>query len=137
MSYLLDTNVVSELARSQPAPQVLSWFKGVDDAQLHLSVLTLGELRRGIERLPQGKRQESLRRWLEHDVPRRFETRLLPVDGAVAERWGRLCAAAGRTLPAIDGLLAATALCHDLRLVTHNARDFAATGATVVNPWNV
>jgi toxin FitB len=75
-----------------------------------LSALTIGELRRGIERLLHRKRQESLRRWLEHDVPQRFENRLLPIDAAVAERWGRLSAETSRTLPAIDGLLAATAV---------------------------
>lgn len=136
MSYLIDTNVLSELARSSPATGVLAWFRDVDDAQLHLSVLTVGELRRGVERLAPGKRQEGLRRWLEYDIPRRFEQRLLPVDAAVADRWGRLCADVGRTLPAVDGLLAATALRHDLRLVTRNVKDFAATGVALVNPWD-
>ena len=135
MSYLVDTNVLSELARPRPAAAVLGWFTEVPETQLYLSVLSLGELRRGVERLPAGKKQEGLRRWLEHVLPDRFESRLLAIDLAVSERWGRLCAESSRTLPAIDGLLAATALCHDLRIVTRNERDFADTGVTVVNPW--
>jgi predicted nucleic acid-binding protein len=135
LSYLVDTNVLSELARTRPATAVVAWFAEVAETQLYLSVLSLGELRRGVERLPAGKRQEGLRRWLEHGLPERFESRLLPIDAAVSERWGRLCAESPRTLPAIDGLLAATALHHDLRIVTRNERDFADTGVTVVNPW--
>lgn len=135
MSYLLDTNVLSELAKPRPAPAVLAWFADVAEAQLHLSILSLGELRRGVELLPAGGKRERLRRWLEHGLPQRFESRLLPIDSAISERWGRLCAEAPRTLPAIDGLLAATALHHDLRIVTRNERDFAGTRVTVVNPW--
>jgi toxin FitB len=135
LSYLVDTNVLSELARARPAASVLAWFAGVAETQIYLSVLSLGELRRGVERLPAGRKQEGLRRWLEHSLPERFEARVLPIDLAVSERWGRLCAESVRTLPAIDGLLAATALCHDLRIVTRNERDFADIGVTVVNPW--
>lgn len=107
MSYLIDTNVVSELARPKPAPAVAAWFEEVADETLHLSVLTLGELRRRVEKLPAGKRKEKLRYWLEHEVPAWFGERLLPVDAFVADTWGRLQAVAERTLPAIDGLLAA------------------------------
>lgn len=135
MSYLLDTNVLSELAKPRPAPAILAWFADVVETQLHLSVLSLGELRRGVERIPTGKKQEGIRRWLEHGLPHRFESRLLPIDSAVSERWGRLRAETPRTLPAIDGLLAATALHHDLRIVTRNVRDFADMGVTVINPW--
>ncbi len=135
MSYLIDTNVVSELTRSEPAPAVVAWFEEVDDEALHLSVLTLGELRHGVEKLPASKRKEKLRHWLEHELPRWFGDRLLPVDAAVADTWGRLQANADRTLPAIDSLLAATALHRHLRLVTRNTADFVIKDLETVNPW--
>jgi len=136
VSYLLDTNVVSELARARPAEAVVAWFADVPDEALYLSVLTLGELRRGVEALPGGAKRERLRRWLEADLPGWFGDRLLPVDAAVADRWGRLNASARQTLPAVDGLLAATALQHDCRMVTRNVADFEIPGLDVVNPWN-
>jgi toxin FitB len=135
VSYLIDTNVVSELTRSKPAPSVAAWFEEVADEALHLSVLTLGELRRGVEKLPASKRREKLRYWLEHELPAWFGGRLLPIDAAVADAWGRLQATSERTLPAIDSLLAATALHHHLRLVTRNAADFDVRGLEIVNPW--
>jgi predicted nucleic acid-binding protein len=135
VSYLLDTNVLSELVRPRPDARVIRWFREVPGETLHLSVLTLGEIRSGIERLRPGTRKEKLRLWLETELPAWFEDRVLPVDAAVADRWGRLLAAAGRSLPAIDGLLAATALHHELRLVTRNAEDFDFPGLEVVNPW--
>lgn len=100
-----------------------------------MSVLTLGEIRKGIERLTDKKRREKLRLWIEHELPAWFEGRVLPVDIAVADRWGRLLAQAGRSVPTIDSLLAATALHHELRLVTRNARDFDYPGLEVINPW--
>jgi len=100
-----------------------------------VSVLTLGELRKGIERLADKKRKEKLRLWLEHELPAWFEGRVLPVNLAVAERWGRLLAEMGRPVPAIDSLLAATALHYELRLVTRNTGDFDYPGLEVINPW--
>lgn len=135
MSYLIDTNAVSELARKQPDPRVVAWFEATPGDALHVSVLTLGELRRGVEGLREKRRQEKLRVWLEVALPRWFGVRVLPVDVAVAERWGRLLASAGRSLPAIDSLLAATALHHELRLVTRNVKVFEGLGLEVVNPW--
>lgn len=135
MTYLLDTNVVSELARPKPASAVLQWLDQAPYQAIHLSVLTQGELRHGIERLPEGARKERLRAWLERDVPAWFGERLLPVDPAVADRWGRLAAGSRRPLPTIDSLLAATALHHGLRLVTRNVTDFQFAGLTVINPW--
>ncbi len=137
MSYLLDTNVVSELVRRKPSTRVVRWVGGVPDGALHLSVLSLGEIRRGVERLADGRRKERLRLWLEQDLPLWFGDRLLPVNAPVAERWGRLTAAAPRSLPAVDSLLAATALQHGLRLVTRNVGDFGFPGLEVVNPWSV
>lgn len=137
MSYLIDTNVLSELARASPEPRVLAWFDAVPDQALHLSVLTLGELRKGVEKLPDGPRREKLRVWLEHDVRTWFGARLLDVDAVVADQWGRLQAAAGRTLPAIDSLIAATALRHRLRIVTRNVDDFRFPGLEVIDPWSL
>lgn len=136
MSYLVDTNVISELTRPKPAPAVAAWFEEVADEALHLSVLTLGELRRGVEKLPAGKRKERLRYWLEQELPAWFGTRLLPIDAAVADTWGRLQAGAERTLPAVDSLIAATALHHHLRLVTRNTMDFDVPGLETINPWS-
>ena len=136
MSYLVDANVISELVRPKPAPAVVAWFEGVADEALHLSVLTLGELRRGVEKLPASKRKEKLRHWLEQELPAWFGARLLPVDAAVADAWGRLQANAERTLPAVDSLLAATALHHHLRLVTRNTADFDVPGLETINPWS-
>jgi len=135
VSYLLDTNVVSELVRKKPSPRVVRWFDEVPDDALHLSTLTVGELRKGVERLADGRRKERLRLWLEQDLPAWFEDRILPVTVAVADRWGRMSASIGRPTPAIDGLLAATALHHELRIVTRNESDFAVFGPEIVNPW--
>ncbi len=136
MSYLLDTNVLSELVRAKPAPAVLRWFADVPNEALFVSVLSLGEIRKGIERAPDHARREKLRVWLEHDLPDWLGQRLLPVDAATADAWGLLCAAhVHRPLPVIDSLLAATALTHHLRLATRNAQDFDYPGLEVVNPW--
>ena len=135
MSYLLDTNVISETVRPRPDRRVLQWFDKTPDDALHVSVLTLGEIRKGIEKMAQSERRERLRVWLEHELPDWFEDRILPVDVHVAERWGVLCARAERTPPAVDSLLAATALHHGLRLVTRNERNFAFPGIETINPW--
>jgi predicted nucleic acid-binding protein len=135
LSYLLDANVLSELTRTRPEPRVLAWFEATPEEALHVSVLTLGEIRQGVERLPPGSRRERLRTWLEHDLPARFEDRVLPVTAAVADRWGRIVAEARRPVPALDSLLAATALQYELRLVTRNVDDFAFPSLELVNPW--
>jgi len=135
MSYLLDTNVISELVRPKPAKVVLDWFENIPSEALHISVLTLGEIRKGVEQMPDGVRREKLRLWLEHDLVDWFGTRVLSVDMPVADRWGRLLALVGRPVPSIDSLLAATALHHELRLVTRNQKDFNYPGLQVINPW--
>lgn len=136
MSYLLDTNVISELADADPEIRVVEWFYAIPDDALHLSVLSLGELRKGVELLETGHpRKEKLRLWLEHDLPDWFQQRILEVDQGVADRWGRLVARIGRPVAAIDGLLAATALHHGLRMITCNERDFLFPGLDVINPW--
>ena len=139
MSYLVDTNVLSGLRRKHPDPQVVAWFAARSAQSLFLSVLTLGEIRKGIAAMGTGNldgtRLQALSDWLEVDLPTFFLGRILDVDTAVADRWGKLQAQAGRPLPAIDSLLAATALQHNLTLVTRNGRDFTGLGVSLVNPW--
>ena len=135
MSYLLDTNVISEVVQRKPDSKVITWLKQLPDEALFISVLTLGEIRSGVERLGDGRRREKLRLWLEHDLVDWFGGRVLTVDTPVADRWGRLLADAGRPLPTIDSLLAATALHHELRLVTRNTKDFGIPGLELINPW--
>jgi predicted nucleic acid-binding protein len=135
MSYLLDTNVISETVRRKPDPAVIEWLTRTPDDALYVSVLTLGELRRGVERLGDGRRRERLRIWLEHELAGWFGERVIPIDTAVADRWGRLLGQIRRPMPSIDSLLAATALHHELRFVTRNTKDFAYPGLEVVNPW--
>ena len=135
MSYLLDTNVLSELRRKAPNAGVVDWFAQRPASTLYLSVLTLGELRKGIEGMADVKRRTVLFDWLEAELPIFFTGRVLSVDAQVADRWGRLVAAANRPVPAIDSLLAATAAHHGLSLVARNVRDFADLGLEVINPW--
>jgi toxin FitB len=136
LSYLIDTNVLSELRRKQPDPKVVAWMQVRPRPSMFLSVLTLGEIRKGIERIEEASRKQALLDWLEIELPHYFVGRLLDIDAQTADRWGRLMASAGRPLPAIDGLLAATALQHDLTLVTRNTKDFASLGVQLINPWD-
>lgn len=136
MSYLLDTNVVSETIKREPSKNVIAWLDQVPSEALFVSVLTLGEIRKGVEAVPDGRRREKLSVWIDHELPRWFEENMLPVDRAVADRWGRLLAEVRRPVPTIDSLLAATALHYDLRLVTHNVKDFDYPGLVVINPWS-
>ena len=136
--FLLDTNVISELIRAKPRPEVKAWIEATEESLLYISVLTLGEIRKGIAGLPQASRRAELEAWLEAGLRPRFAGRILPIDEAVADRWGRLAGEAeskGVALPVMDGLLAATALHYDLTLVTRNTKDVAGTGAPVFNPW--
>ena len=138
MSYLIDTHVLSELRRKAPNVRVKTWMRGRSAASLYLSVLTLGEIRKGLEGIDginDSKRRAVLLDWLEHELPAFFSGRVLGIDAAVADRWGRMVAAAGRPVPAIDGLFAATAAEHDLVLVTRNVRDFAGLPVQLLDPW--
>jgi len=137
--FLLDTNVISELVRRKPEPKVTTWVEATDEMLLHLSVLTLGEIRKGILSVRDSSRRVALGAWLDSDLVIRFAGRILAIDEAVAERWGQLSAQAelrNSPLPVIDALLAATALQHNLTLVTRNVRDVAATGVPLFNPWS-
>jgi predicted nucleic acid-binding protein len=135
VSYLLDSNIVSELRKRERADaRVRQWFAGVDDTELHLSVLTVGEIRRGIESIQRRDRARALalNRWF-HALVTEYEERILLVDRKVAEEWGRMNAAA--TLPAIDSLLAATAHVHGLTFVSRNTKDVTRTGVPCLNPF--
>jgi predicted nucleic acid-binding protein len=136
--FLLDTNCISELIRSQPEPRVMDWMRAADESLLYLSVMTLGEIRKGVALLPQSKRRTYLESWLELDLQVRFSGRILGIDNAVADRWGWLTAEAerkGMPLAAVDGLLAATALHHNLTIVSRNVGDFTSTQVPILNPW--
>ena len=137
--FLLDTNVISELVRRKPEPRVTAWVEATDEMLLHLSVLTIGEIRKGIVSLRDPPRRVALGAWLDSELVVRFAGRILPVDQAVADRWGRLSAqgeARKSPVPVIDGLLAATALHYNLTLVTRNVKDVAVTSVPLFNPWS-
>jgi toxin FitB len=136
--FLLDTNCISETVSSHPDPRVLEWLDAADEDLLYLSVLTLGEIRKGIAALPQGRRRSLLEAWLEMGLRTRFAPRILAIDEPIADRWGAITGEAvrrGRALSAIDALLAATALHHNLTIVSRNVRHFAAIHVPILNPW--
>jgi predicted nucleic acid-binding protein len=136
--FLLDTNCISELVRRKPEPNVVEWMQAADENLLFLSVLTLGEIRKGVAGVPQSKRRTQLETWLELDLQARFSGRILGIDAPIADRWGLLAAEAkreGKMLSAIDGLIAATALHHNLTIVSRNVGDFVITQAPILNPW--
>ncbi len=140
MRFLLDTCAVSELVKPAPVAGVLEWFAQQDELSLCLSPLSLGELKRGIEKLAAGKRKTFLQKWLTENVILRFGDRVLPVTAEIGERWGELQAKLekkGKPMPVIDGLIAATALHHRLTVVTRNIKDMEASGVTLFNPWAV
>jgi predicted nucleic acid-binding protein len=136
LSYLVDTNVLSELRNRKADARVVAWMQARPRQSLYLSVLSLGEIRKGIEGVADPAFRQTLTDWLEVELPNYFVGRLLGIDATVADRWGRVQAAAGRTLPVIDGLLAATALQYGLTLVTRKVRDFAGLGMQIIDPWD-
>ena len=137
--YLLDTNVISEYNReAAPHPGVARWLQATPESAQYISVLTLAEIEKGILRKEDGRRRRELQRWFEEDLQMRFADRILPFDKPTASRWAHLvatCLDSGRPLPTIDSQIAATALAHDLTLVTRNVRDFENLGIMIVNPW--
>jgi toxin FitB len=138
VSFLLDTNVVSECVRPRPDPGVVSWLAEADEDRVFISVITLAELRYGIERMAAGQRRRRLDEWLRAELPLRFEGRVLPIDATIADAWGRLTAlreTSGRPIGAADAFIAATAEARDLTLVTRNVSDFERTVKAVINPW--
>jgi len=138
VTFLLDTNVVSEWVRPEPAPSVVTWLADVDEDEVFLSVISIAELRRGVALLAAGRRRQRLEKWLSEDLADRFHGRILSIDVLVAEAWGRITARAtraGRSVGAMDALVAATAEVHGLALATRNTKDFDHLGVSLFNPW--
>ncbi len=138
MSYLIDTDSLSELIKPKPDPNVLNWFSDHEELNMYLSVITFGELRKGIEKLPASTKKSKLNRWVNEDLAYRFRERIIIVSIAEVNKWGHLLAKAekaGSPLPAIDALIAATAIVHGLAVVTRNTKDMKATGVELINPW--
>ena len=139
MNFLLDTCLISELVRPRPDPGVVAWVSAQPEQRLFLSAITLGELRKGIARLPAGNKRTRLANWVESELKSRFSGRLLPIDEEVAERWGILTATAaakGLAIPVLDGLIAATALVHGMTVVSRDLTHLQPTGALVFSPWS-
>jgi predicted nucleic acid-binding protein len=139
VSFLLDTTVVSEWMKPRPDSGVIRWLAEVDEDRVYLSVITLAELRYGIERLSSGARKTRLESWLREELPLRFESRVLIVETAIADDWGRImsrCSAAGKPIGVMDAFFAATAEVHALTLVTRKVSDFVTSGVSLFNPWN-
>jgi len=138
MNYLLDTNVISELISKRSNKKVVEWLDRLDSNTIYLSVITIGEIRKGIEKLPPSKRKERIKEWLEGDLLLRFQGRILEITTEVMLIWGELTGRLekeGRPITAIDSLIAAIALQGNYRLVTRNENDFQYTGVTIINPW--
>jgi len=136
--FLLDTNVISEITRPRPDPGVVKWIESTDESILYLSVLTVGEIRKGISLLSDGRRRVSLESWLNHDLMLRFSGRILPIDLEIADRWGRISgseAARRSPIPVIDCLLAATAIHYNLTLVSRDEAYSSIEGVGLLNPW--
>jgi toxin FitB len=138
MKYILDTNVISEAINKQPNPQVMNWLKVMDTQKLYLSVVTVGEIKKGVEKLAQSHRKETIKDWFEHELLIKFDGRVLALDLPVILVWGELVGELeqkGRKLPALDSLIAATAKYYDYTLVTRNEKDFAGIDIPIFNPF--
>ena len=138
--YLIDTNVISEFSKPFPSLEVRSWLQNADSETLFVSAITVGEIRLGVENLPPSKRRTDFEGWFESGLPTWFASNLLSVTPAIADHWGRLTIQAKRkgiTVATADGLIAATALEHDLTLVTRNLSDFEGLGLALLDPWHL
>ena len=138
MNYLLDTCVISELIKKQPDYKVLQWISDIEETNLFISVLTIGELHKGIEKLPESRKKSDLHNWVTHDMEKRFQNRIINFDLHTATIWGKIQARSelsGQKLPAIDSLIAATGISHDLIVVTRNTKDMKNSGVEMFNPW--
>ncbi len=138
MKYLLDTCVISELIKKQPNQKIIAWVSSVEENRLFVSVLTFGEIHKGIEKLPTSKKKKKLHNWVNFELRERFNNRIINFDLQVATTWGQIQAhseSLGKGMPTIDGQIAATAICHNLTVVTRNTKDMEASGASLLNPW--
>ena len=139
MKYLIDTCVVGEVIKPKPNIKVISWLRKQKESQLYISVLTLGEISKGIEKIKDRKRKKELHLWLADDLRERFSGRILPINEQVALTWGQIQGKAelrGKSMPAIDGLIAATALVFDMVVVTRNISDMEESGVVLLDPWD-
>jgi hypothetical protein len=139
VNFLLDTNVVSEWTKPRPDSGVVAWLAEADEDRVFISVITLAELRYGIERMPVGARRNRLETWVSRQLPARFEARVLLIDAETADTWGHIMArgrTGGRPVGTMDAFIAATAERHHLTLVTRNVSDFEALGIRLINPWS-
>ncbi|MCX5829638.1 MAG: type II toxin-antitoxin system VapC family toxin [Deltaproteobacteria bacterium] len=139
MKYLLDTCVISELVKKVPHPEVITWMNDCDESRLYLSVLTIGEIMKGIAKLPEGDKKERLRSWISNDLTVRFGQRILDIDTEIAWAWGTMLGEAegrGEKLPVIDSLIAVTANVHNLIVVTRNVSDPEHCRVKIFNPWD-
>ncbi len=138
MNYLLDTCLISELAKSKPNEKVVDWVLSENETSFYISVLTFGELHKGVEKLPESKKKEELRIWIEDELKNRFQSRIISIDMRVSILWGKIqCFAEknGKPMPAIDSLIAATGIAYDLTVVTRNVADMEQSGVKLHNPW--
>lgn len=134
--YLLDTNVISEAIKKTPNEKVIDWLSAIDGKNFYLSVLSLGEIRKGIEKIQDQSKKSRITQWLEIDLVERFHGRLITIDSDVADKWGYLCSL--KQFPAVDCLIAASALVHNLKLVTRNTKDFRGIDSLeIINPWEI
>ncbi|MCV3216128.1 type II toxin-antitoxin system VapC family toxin [Plectonema radiosum NIES-515] len=139
MTYLLDTCLISELVAKHPNQKVLDWLDAQAPKTLYISIITIGEIAKGISKITASKRKESLTKWLNETLPSRFKDRILGIDFSTMVLWGNLVGQLeqnGRPLPAMDSLIAAIAIHNSLSLVTRNEKDFAGTGVVIINPWS-
>ncbi len=138
MRLLLDTNVLSEVTKPIPEARVLEWLDGLDEDRTFISVISIAEIRRGVALMDAGRKRDALAEWLATDLPGRFENRVIAVNEPIALAWGDLMGLAkrsGRGFSSMDGLIAATAIVHDLTIATHNTKDFEGFGIEIVDPW--
>lgn len=138
MKYLLDTCVISELIRPKPDHNVISWMQEQSENDLYLSVLTFGEIEKGIKKATNLTRKKNLQLWVENDLKKRFEGRIIPIDLDVSIKWGDIQGAAeliGKSMPTIDGLIAVSGLTHNCVVVTRNSSDMVQSSVELINPW--
>ena len=138
MRLLLDTNVLSEVTKPRPNEDVLTWLHELDEDRTFISIVSIAEIRRRVALMDKGRKQDALDKWLTDDLPQRFENRIIQVEGLVARAWGDLMALAkrsGRGLASMDGMIAATAVAHQLSLATRNTKDFEGLGISIIDPW--
>ncbi len=138
MSFIIDTCVISELIKKNPDKNVVHWIAAIEESRLYLSVLTIGELHKGIEKLPKSKKKTALHNWVTHDLTERFNNRIIDFDIKIASLWGKIQALSelsGRPLLTVDGQIAATGIALNFTVITRNTQDMERSGVSLINPW--